>query len=93
MNNRQFEQRMNRLKSLAVEIYKKHTPVDTGYQQSKIHAVDTPDGGFRVVVDTDYATYTMDPRTDGANNPNEDWEEMASAEFLKIAGTILKGNI
>lgn len=91
MTQKQFEQKMEYLKRMAISIFKTATPVRTGYQKANIYAKDLPNGGFEIIVDTPYAEYTTQPWKDGLN-PNEGWADEAAKDFKNKARIILRSN-
>lgn len=91
MDQASFQRTMNDLKKEALQIYKASTPVLTGYQKDHIYAKDLANGGFEIVVDTDYVQYTTDQRKDGSINPNEGWDKEAGALFISRAKAQLNG--
>ena len=92
MEQAKFYASMKELKREALETYRASTPVKTGYQKEHIFARDLPNGGFEIVVDTDYVQYTTDPWTVGIN-PNEGWDDEAAAHVIQRAKTKLNGRI
>lgn len=86
MNENNFDNIMKDLKREALARYIAATPVDTGYQKRNIYARDLPNGGFEIIVDTEYFEYTEDPWTNrSSSNPNEGWAEEVSKDVLRLA--------
>jgi len=97
MDRNRFNSIMNDLKKEAVLAYKIGTPYRSGYQHDHIYAKDLANGGFEIVVNTDYVQYTTDewvsPKWNGRENPNEGWEKEVGDAFIKTAKVKLGARI
>ena len=87
MTETKFVSKIDELKALAVKIYKDATPVASGNQRDSIFAKDLPDGGFEIIVGTDYANAT------NKSGPNAGWIDKAAALFMSQAKLKLSGKI
>jgi len=91
MNREELKALVAELKEEALNSIKNSAPFDTGNLRDSVYAIDLPNGGFEIYIDTTkapYAVYTLEAWISdywkGKKNPNERWDDVATAEFKEI---------
>lgn len=100
MDKARFQNEMQEFKREALQVIKNSAPVRTGNLQSSVKVRDLSNGGFEIYIDTGQAPYAeattdswISPKWNGRENPNEGWDDEASALVIRRGAQRFKTKI